>query len=89
MQIWVDADACPKVIKEILFRATERTAAPVTLVANRLLCTPPSHYISALQVAEAVKFSVAMGVGCKHIFDLKPLAVGVALGLLYLFERIF
>jgi len=57
MAIWVDADACPKVIKEILFRAAERTAVLVTLVANRLLHTPPSQYISALQVANG--FDVA------------------------------
>jgi len=57
MSIWVDADACPKVIKEILFRAAERTAVPVTLVANRLLQTPPSRYISAIQVANG--FDVA------------------------------
>ena len=52
MPIWVDADACPKVIKEILFRAAERAAVRVTLVANRLLYTPPSRYISALQVPD-------------------------------------
>jgi len=57
MTIWVDADACPKVIKEILFRAAERTAVQVTLVANRLLYTPPSRFISALQVADG--FDVA------------------------------
>ncbi|MDH3504381.1 MAG: YaiI/YqxD family protein [Nitrospirota bacterium] len=57
MPIWVDADACPKVIKEILFRAAERTAVLVTLVANRLLFTPPSPYISAIQVADG--FDVA------------------------------
>jgi uncharacterized protein YaiI (UPF0178 family) len=57
MSIWVDADACPKVIKEILFRAAERTAMPVTLVANRLLYTPPSPYISAIQVPDG--FDVA------------------------------
>lgn len=57
MSIWVDADACPKVIKEILFRAAERTAVSVTLVANRLLWTPPSLYISALQVPDG--FDVA------------------------------
>jgi hypothetical protein len=57
MPIWVDADACPRVIKEILFRAAERTAMQVTLVANRLLYTPPSRYISALQVADG--FDVA------------------------------
>ena len=57
MPIWVDADACPKVIKEIVFRAAERTAISVTLVANRLLFTPASPYISALQVADG--FDVA------------------------------
>ncbi len=57
MPIWVDADACPKVIKEILFRAAERTAVQVTLVANRLLYTPSSPYISAIQVANG--FDVA------------------------------
>lgn len=57
MTIWVDADACPKVIKEILFRAAERAAVQVILVANRLLYTPPSRYISALQVADG--FDVA------------------------------
>ena len=49
-QIFVDADACPNVIKDILFRAAERTRVPVTLVANSWLRTPPSRYISALQV---------------------------------------
>lgn len=51
MRIWVDADACPKVIKEILFRAAERTQTPVTLVANQYLQTPPSPLINALRVA--------------------------------------
>jgi len=50
MQIWVDADACPKVIKEILFRAAERVKVPLTLVANQPLHTPPSLYIKSLQV---------------------------------------
>jgi uncharacterized protein YaiI (UPF0178 family) len=50
MQIWVDADACPVAIKEILFRAAERLKLPLTLVANRLLRVPPSPYIRALQV---------------------------------------
>lgn len=57
MPIWVDADACPKVIKEILFRAADRKAVQVTLVANRLLYTPSSPYISAIQVADG--FDVA------------------------------
>jgi len=50
MQIWVDADACPKVIKDILFRAAERTQIPTILVANKLLWTPPSPFIRALRV---------------------------------------
>jgi uncharacterized protein YaiI (UPF0178 family) len=50
MHIWVDADACPKVIKEILFRAAERTQTPTTLVANHALQTPPSRFINTLQV---------------------------------------
>lgn len=50
-QIWVDADACPVVIKEILFRAAERAQVAVTLVANQPLRTPPSRYIRAIQVA--------------------------------------
>ncbi len=50
-QIWVDADACPKVIKEILFRAAERVGVPVTLVANQPLQVPGSRYIRSIQVA--------------------------------------
>jgi hypothetical protein len=50
MQIWVDADACPNVIKDILFRAAERVQVGMTLVANKLLRTPPSRYIKAIQV---------------------------------------
>lgn len=49
-QIWVDADACPGAIKEILFRAAEREQIPVTLVANQYLRTPPSRFIRAVQV---------------------------------------
>ena len=51
MHIWVDADACPKVIKEILFRAAQRTAIPLTLVANQTLHTPPSPIIKSIRVA--------------------------------------
>ena len=50
MQIWVDADACPKVIKDILFRAAERERVTMTLVANQLPRVPPSPYIKAFQV---------------------------------------
>ena len=51
MQIWVDADACPKMIKEILFRAAERVRIPLTLVANQLLYTPRSPYLKAIKVS--------------------------------------
>ena len=51
MQIWVDADACPNVIKEILFRAAERTQTSLTLVANQNIRVPPSRFIRAVRVA--------------------------------------
>ena len=52
-QVWVDADACPGPVKEILFRAAERAQVQVTLVANQWLRTPPSRFIRALQVQGA------------------------------------
>lgn len=57
MQIWVDADACPLPIKEILFRAAQRTRILTTLVANRPLRTPHSAYVKAVQVPQG--FDVA------------------------------
>lgn len=50
MKIWVDADACPVVIKEILYRAAERTGTELTLVANRTLRTPASKLITSIRV---------------------------------------
>ncbi|MGE5769055.1 MAG: YaiI/YqxD family protein [Betaproteobacteria bacterium] len=50
MHIWVDADACPGVIKEIIYRAAERRQIQTTLVANQMLRTPPSRFIRAIQV---------------------------------------
>ena len=50
MQIWVDADACPGEIKELLFRAANRTKTKVTLVANQALPTPRSQFIDRLVV---------------------------------------
>ncbi|MDP8568302.1 YaiI/YqxD family protein [Methylophilus aquaticus] len=52
MQIWVDADACPVVIKEIIFRAAQRTSTLTTLVANQLMYVPPSPYLRAMQIAQ-------------------------------------
>jgi uncharacterized protein len=54
MHIWVDGDACPAVIKDILYRAAERAKVPMTLVANKLLRTPRSPYIRALQVPRGI-----------------------------------
>jgi uncharacterized protein len=50
MQIYVDADACPAVVKDMLFRAARRLEVNVTLVANQFLRTPPSPFIKAIQV---------------------------------------
>ncbi|MFL0797686.1 MAG: YaiI/YqxD family protein [Cellvibrionaceae bacterium] len=50
MPIWVDADACPVVIKEIILRAAERTKTQTTFVANHFIKTPPSTVISFIQV---------------------------------------
>ena len=49
-RIWVDADACPGVIRDILFRAAERARIEVTFVANQWFRTPPSRYLKSLQV---------------------------------------
>ncbi|MCV6590476.1 MAG: YaiI/YqxD family protein [Marinobacterium sp.] len=57
MKIWVDADACPNVIKEILFRASERTRVPLTLVANHQLSVPPAAWINFMRVSSG--FDVA------------------------------
>jgi uncharacterized protein YaiI (UPF0178 family) len=57
VQIWVDADACPQVIKEVLFRAAERVQILTTLVANTQLRTPPSPFIRSVRVAKG--FDVA------------------------------
>ena len=51
MKIWVDADACPGVIKEILFRAAERTGLEMTLVANHAMRIPALHNINFIRVA--------------------------------------
>lgn len=57
MKIWVDADACPVVIKEILYRAAERAKVQTTFVANKLLRVPPSPFLLAIQVGQG--FDVA------------------------------
>ncbi len=57
MTIWVDADACPVVIKEILFRAAERTKVELVLVANQAMRVPPASNIRSIQVSSG--FDVA------------------------------
>lgn len=57
MKIWVDADACPVVIKEILFKAAQRTGVLTTFVANQSIRVPPSEHIKMLQVSSG--FDVA------------------------------
>jgi uncharacterized protein YaiI (UPF0178 family) len=57
MKVWVDADACPVVIKEILFRAAQRTGVRMTFVANQPVRVPPSKNMDSIQVASG--FDVA------------------------------
>ncbi len=57
MKIWVDADACPVVIKEILFRAGQRTGVDITFVANQSIRLPQAPNIRMLQVMKG--FDVA------------------------------
>jgi len=57
MKIWVDADACPVVIKEILFKAAERTKTQMTLIANHVINVPSSQVINFIQVSHG--FDVA------------------------------
>ena len=52
MKIWVDADACPRAIKDILFRVADRTEIPVTLVTNQGLRIPDSAYINLIRVGQ-------------------------------------
>ena len=57
LRVWVDADACPRPIKEVLFRAADKRGVQTTLVANQYLRTPPSKFIQAVQVEQG--FDVA------------------------------
>jgi uncharacterized protein YaiI (UPF0178 family) len=70
MKIWVDADACPVVIREMLCRAAKRTEVTVTFVANQFIRVEPSPYIKFIQVARG--FDVADGeiVNRVHVGDL-------------------
>lgn len=65
MKLWIDADACPKVIKEIVFRAIMRTKIPATLVANQPLSIPRSEYIKTVQVPPG--FDIADNYIVEHV----------------------
>jgi uncharacterized protein len=65
MKIWVDADACPATVKDILFRAAKRTNTPIILVANNFLATPPSPLISTVRVGQG--FDVADNYIVEHL----------------------
>lgn len=70
MHIWVDADACPAVIKDILFRVADRTQIEVTLVANQLMRVPGSRFIRALQVPAGADVADAEIVARVHAGDI-------------------
>ena len=81
MQIWVDADACPNVIKEILFRAAERLQIHLIMVANTTLRTPPSPSVNFKKkslaasdqiLIERILFSVVMSILFVCIISLPP-----------------
>jgi hypothetical protein len=82
MQIWVDADACPAVIKDMLYRAADREKVHVVLVANRPLRTPPSPWIRSIQVSRGLDaaddhIAVAMAAGDLVVTADIPLAAAV------------
>ena len=74
MEIWVDADACPREIKEILYRAAERVQVRLTLVANRALGHPRSPYLRAVRVKQG--FDVADN----HIVRHMKRGIGIQVG---------
>ena len=81
-RIWIDADACPRVIKEILFRAADRVRLPLTLVANSKIQHPRSDYINAIQVAAGADVADAYIIDHAEPGDLAitadiPLAAGL------------
>jgi len=82
MRIWIDADACPRVIKEILFRAAVRVRLPLTLVANTQLHHPKSEYINAIRVGAGADVADAYIIDHAEPGDLAitadiPLAAGL------------
>lgn len=54
MRIWIDADACPKAVREVVLRAAERRQVPLTFVANKFIPTPPVDWISSVRVEQGL-----------------------------------
>ncbi len=82
MKIWVDADACPKVVKEILFRAAQRRGIMLTLVANQPLAVPRSPHVRSVTVPQGFDVADQAIVGWAEAGDLVitadiPLAAAV------------
>ncbi|HSX60723.1 MAG TPA: YaiI/YqxD family protein [Tahibacter sp.] len=81
MRLWVDADACPNVIKDIIFRAAERVGVETILVANQHVRTPPSRFIRSIQVPGGLDAADALIIERAEAGDLVvtadiPLAAG-------------
>ncbi len=70
MRVWVDADACPKMVKEILYRAADRTKITFTLVANQSLVIPPSSFIKKMVVSSGFDVADDKIIACMEIGDL-------------------
>ena len=69
MTLWVDADACPVVIKEILFRASERTQLPLVLIANRPIHIPRSKLVSMVQVGAGMDVAERLTLLLNHVLN--------------------
>lgn len=70
MKIWIDADACPKMVKEVIFKASFRLKVPVCLVANSYMSVPPGGLIRSIQVekgADIADFYIVKNVGEKDL----------------------
>ncbi|RLA66961.1 MAG: YaiI/YqxD family protein [Epsilonproteobacteria bacterium] len=70
MKIWIDADACPKMVKEVIFKASFRLKVPVVLVANSYMAVPPGGLISSIQVekgADIADFYIVENVSEKDL----------------------
>ena len=70
MQIWIDADACPKAVKEVALKAAERRQVPLTFVANKFISTPSIDWITSIQVKQGMDVADNYIVDHVHSTDL-------------------